>query len=122
MSDGVNVVGLEDGAERSGADNADRDKRGAISSGAPTGRLQHTRCKVCPPAMQQRTLLVEKTSRDPGDLDQHSLQPDDESFQAAQAPFAFLEVDNPTRNSRTRDELEASLSTNLLYKSCSSRI
>ena len=109
MSDGVNVVGLEDGAERSGADNAERDKRGAISSDAPTGRLQHTRCKVCPPAMQQRTLLVEKTSPDPGDLDQHSSQPDDESFQVTHALFAFLEVDSPTRNSRTPDELEASL-------------
>jgi|SRR6266550_4522148 len=65
--------------------------------------------RFCPPAMQQRTLLVEKTSRDPGDLDQHSSQPDDGSFQVAQALFASLEVDSPKRNSRTPDELEASL-------------
>ena len=109
MSDGVNVFGLVDGVERSGADSAERDRRGAISSGAPTGRLQHTQCQVCLPAMQQRTLLVEKTSRDPGDLDQHSSQPDDGSFQVVQALFAFLEVDNPKLNSRTPDKLEASL-------------
>ncbi len=98
ISDGVNTFGLEGGAERNGDDNAERDKRGAISSDAPTGRLQHTWCKVCPPAMQQRTLLVEKTSWDPGDFDQHSSQPDDESFQVTQALFALLEVDSPTQN------------------------
>lgn len=42
MSDGVRVFGLEDGDERSGADSAERDRRGTISSGAPTGRLQRT--------------------------------------------------------------------------------
>ena len=51
MSDGVSVFGLEDGAERSGADSAERDRRGVISSGAPTGRLRCTLDKDCPYVM-----------------------------------------------------------------------
>lgn len=45
--------------------------------------------------MWQHTLLVAKTSRAPVNLNQHSSQLDVESSQAAQALFAFPEVDSP---------------------------
>lgn len=97
MSDGVSVFGLEDGAERSGADSAERDRRGMISSGAPTGRLQCNMNEACPSVMWQHTLLVAKTSRAPANLDQHSSQLDVGSFQVTRALFAFPEVDSPSQ-------------------------
>ena len=39
ISDGVSVFELEDGADSSGAERAERDSRGVISSGGPTSRL-----------------------------------------------------------------------------------